>query len=288
MEIETDKVTVEIEAPADGTLAGLSAAEGDDVPVGRVVAFVLAQGEELAEPVSSGPADAEPAPPAAAADERNRRRRITVPSRRAASLRRRRHAGSRGSGASPSRQCAEPGRVARSRQQTSSPLADAAAPAPPATRSSAWKTMANRMQASWRRGTPLLPRAGARCDAAQLVARNDPATARIRECHAHRSPHRHLRDGARRASARELDLARRGGSAARDDRRRHRRGDRRRTDRSGRSTVPTGSTSRRSSGLARISSSGREAERSGQPTSPAGRSRSRISACSASTPFTPS
>jgi pyruvate dehydrogenase E2 component (dihydrolipoamide acetyltransferase) len=45
MEIETDKVTVEIEAPADGTLGGVSAAEGDDVPVGRAVAFILAAGE---------------------------------------------------------------------------------------------------------------------------------------------------------------------------------------------------------------------------------------------------
>src|SRR3954454_18365457 len=47
MEIETDKVTVEIEAPANGTLAGVSAVEGEDVPVGRAIAFVVAAGEEL-------------------------------------------------------------------------------------------------------------------------------------------------------------------------------------------------------------------------------------------------
>ena len=46
MEVETDKVTVDIEAPADGTLAGVRAHEGDDVPVGEVVAVVLAAGEE--------------------------------------------------------------------------------------------------------------------------------------------------------------------------------------------------------------------------------------------------
>src|SRR5438132_8580222 len=46
MEIETDKVTVEIEAPADGVLAVLAAQEGDDVPVGQVVALILAPGEE--------------------------------------------------------------------------------------------------------------------------------------------------------------------------------------------------------------------------------------------------
>jgi pyruvate dehydrogenase E2 component (dihydrolipoamide acetyltransferase) len=45
MEVETDKVTVEVEAPADGTLAGLTAGEGEDVPVGRPVAVILAPGE---------------------------------------------------------------------------------------------------------------------------------------------------------------------------------------------------------------------------------------------------
>ncbi|HEX9057897.1 MAG TPA: 2-oxo acid dehydrogenase subunit E2 [Ktedonobacterales bacterium] len=67
-EVMTDKATVELEAPADGVLAGLSAREGDEVPVGRVIAFVLAAGEALPEastppsvrvPVSSpGPAAA--------------------------------------------------------------------------------------------------------------------------------------------------------------------------------------------------------------------------------------
>jgi pyruvate dehydrogenase E2 component (dihydrolipoamide acetyltransferase) len=40
-EIETDKATVEIEAPADGVLTGIRAAEGDDVPVGQVIAAIL-------------------------------------------------------------------------------------------------------------------------------------------------------------------------------------------------------------------------------------------------------
>src|SRR3954451_12204694 len=60
MEVETDKVTVEIEAPADGTLAGVAAAGGEDVPVGQVIAYVLAAGEQLPEP------DARTAPAAAA------------------------------------------------------------------------------------------------------------------------------------------------------------------------------------------------------------------------------
>jgi pyruvate dehydrogenase E2 component (dihydrolipoamide acetyltransferase) len=58
-EIETDKATVEIEAPVDGTLAHVSAAAGDDVPVGQVIALILAANEALpienrqAAPVSS-------------------------------------------------------------------------------------------------------------------------------------------------------------------------------------------------------------------------------------------
>jgi len=40
-EIETDKATVEIQAPADGVLAHVSAAAGDDVPVGQVIAIIL-------------------------------------------------------------------------------------------------------------------------------------------------------------------------------------------------------------------------------------------------------
>ncbi len=45
MEIETDKVTVEIEAPATGTLVNVTAREGDVIPVGQTIAWVLAPGE---------------------------------------------------------------------------------------------------------------------------------------------------------------------------------------------------------------------------------------------------
>src|SRR5689334_15563523 len=45
VEIETDKATVEIEAPADGILAHMTAAAGDDVPVGHVIAAILAPEE---------------------------------------------------------------------------------------------------------------------------------------------------------------------------------------------------------------------------------------------------
>ena len=63
MEIATDKITVEIESPADGILAGLSAAEGEEVPVGRAVAWVLGPGESLPGDTPVVPvAASEPAP----------------------------------------------------------------------------------------------------------------------------------------------------------------------------------------------------------------------------------
>lgn len=40
LEVETDKVNVEIEAPADGTLAEVSAKEGDFVKFGAAVAVI--------------------------------------------------------------------------------------------------------------------------------------------------------------------------------------------------------------------------------------------------------
>jgi pyruvate dehydrogenase E2 component (dihydrolipoyllysine-residue acetyltransferase) len=68
LEVETDKVTVEIESPADGKLAGVSAAEGAEVPVGTVIALVLGDGEGLATaPTPSGMAEPAAGPPAAAA-----------------------------------------------------------------------------------------------------------------------------------------------------------------------------------------------------------------------------
>jgi len=57
LEIETDKAVVEVEAPADGILAGIKAAEGTDIPVGQTIAWIVALGE--APPVeneSSAPA----------------------------------------------------------------------------------------------------------------------------------------------------------------------------------------------------------------------------------------
>ena len=45
LEVETDKAVVEVEALADGFLAGVKAQEGDVVPVGRTIAWIVERGE---------------------------------------------------------------------------------------------------------------------------------------------------------------------------------------------------------------------------------------------------
>ena len=47
LDIETDKAVVEVEAPADGVLAGIKAAEGADIPVGQTIAWIVAPGEAV-------------------------------------------------------------------------------------------------------------------------------------------------------------------------------------------------------------------------------------------------
>ncbi|HEY6369391.1 MAG TPA: dihydrolipoamide acetyltransferase family protein [Candidatus Sulfotelmatobacter sp.] len=60
LEIETDKAVVEVEAPADGILAGIKASEGSDIPVGQTIAWIVAPGE-------TPPVESESAAPAARA-----------------------------------------------------------------------------------------------------------------------------------------------------------------------------------------------------------------------------
>jgi pyruvate dehydrogenase E2 component (dihydrolipoamide acetyltransferase) len=72
VEIETDKVTVEIEAPASGVLRDVTAQAGDVVPVGQTIALIFGPGEVAPAPTAtpaSRPlsAGSHPAPPAAAA-----------------------------------------------------------------------------------------------------------------------------------------------------------------------------------------------------------------------------
>jgi pyruvate dehydrogenase E2 component (dihydrolipoamide acetyltransferase) len=57
LEIETDKAVVEVEAPADGILAGITASAGADIPVGQTIAWIVAPGEKppATEPAASAP-----------------------------------------------------------------------------------------------------------------------------------------------------------------------------------------------------------------------------------------
>jgi pyruvate dehydrogenase E2 component (dihydrolipoamide acetyltransferase) len=50
MEIETDKAAVEVESPASGRLANVTAQPGDEIPVGQVIAVILAPEETMAQP----------------------------------------------------------------------------------------------------------------------------------------------------------------------------------------------------------------------------------------------
>jgi pyruvate dehydrogenase E2 component (dihydrolipoamide acetyltransferase) len=58
LEIETDKAVVEIEAPAEGILAGIRAHEGAVIPVGQTIAWIVTPGEvapaDEASPKSEG------------------------------------------------------------------------------------------------------------------------------------------------------------------------------------------------------------------------------------------
>jgi pyruvate dehydrogenase E2 component (dihydrolipoamide acetyltransferase) len=56
-EIETDKVTLELEAEDAGTLAQLIADEGQDIPVGEAIAFIQGEGEEVPERAAGGGAE---------------------------------------------------------------------------------------------------------------------------------------------------------------------------------------------------------------------------------------
>ena len=53
-EIETDKVTMELEAEDEGTLAQLIADEGQEIPVGEAIAFIQGEGEEVPERSEGG------------------------------------------------------------------------------------------------------------------------------------------------------------------------------------------------------------------------------------------
>lgn len=54
-EVETDKATMEVEAQAAGYLAGIRAREGDDVPVGDVIALIVESADEVGARAEAAP-----------------------------------------------------------------------------------------------------------------------------------------------------------------------------------------------------------------------------------------
>ena len=69
LEIETDKAVVEVEAPGDGVLAGVTARVGDEIPVGQTIAWLVKPGEQ---------------PPAASETKSHSARATSAPARAAA------------------------------------------------------------------------------------------------------------------------------------------------------------------------------------------------------------
>src|SRR5580700_12135592 len=77
LEVETDKAVLEVEAPADGVLAGITAAAGADIPVGKTIAWILAPGENAptenesstAAPAARGKTESHAGPVAASAPQ---------------------------------------------------------------------------------------------------------------------------------------------------------------------------------------------------------------------------
>jgi len=58
LEIETDKAVMEVEATADGILAGITGVVGTDIPVGRTIAWIVAPGEKPPAEIETAPAPA--------------------------------------------------------------------------------------------------------------------------------------------------------------------------------------------------------------------------------------
>jgi pyruvate dehydrogenase E2 component (dihydrolipoamide acetyltransferase) len=77
LEIETDKAVMEVEATADGILAGITGVVGSDIPVGQTIAWIVAPGERpptekdssTAAPAARGKTESHAAPVAASIPE---------------------------------------------------------------------------------------------------------------------------------------------------------------------------------------------------------------------------
>src|ERR1700729_1694304 len=64
-EIETDKAAMEVDAPASGVLKFVAASEGDVLPVGACIGWIVAAGEDFV-PTATSPTAAPPTPDSSA------------------------------------------------------------------------------------------------------------------------------------------------------------------------------------------------------------------------------
>lgn len=191
MEVETDKAVVEVEAPASGVLGGVSANPGEEIPVGQVIAFILAAGEEV--PVG---AEIEPSKEPEALPEG---RRVPVPSaarpvpavvesapsgKLLASPKARRLVQEHGLDLSSLPGSGPEGAVlaadvlaAVDRQAEPSPAVPSTGPIEPA--SPVWKTMVKRLSQSWTQAPHFFLSADARAD--ELIRWREEAQQRAEE-----------------------------------------------------------------------------------------------------------
>ena len=79
VELETDKVSIEVSAPEDGTLSEISAAEGDTVEIGALLGRVNGGGAAATPAPAAAPAEAAPAPATPAASSNGALVDVAVP-----------------------------------------------------------------------------------------------------------------------------------------------------------------------------------------------------------------
>jgi pyruvate dehydrogenase E2 component (dihydrolipoamide acetyltransferase) len=150
MEVETDKVTVEVESPAEGTLAVLGAAEGEDVPVGNRVALILAPNESVPEPAAPvEPAEVE-APVRVAVAPGAAESAPARPRRPLASPKARRLAAERGVDLAALAGSGPNGAVVAADVEAAGAKAPVLAPAEKLDAGPVWQRMAARVAESWR------------------------------------------------------------------------------------------------------------------------------------------
>ena len=68
-EIETDKAAMEVDAPASGVLKFVAASEGDVLPVGACIGWIVADGETFAPPNGAAPTSLAPPPATGRSEE---------------------------------------------------------------------------------------------------------------------------------------------------------------------------------------------------------------------------